>query len=295
MLPSRFNPMERIKLLSIALLAVLTLGAREPLASRIAHTDPAKRQTVKAVHAGAGEIAYQSLLDAHSLDTNLYFVHRGVLQPKSSLGHHFHNNCEEMYVILDGEAEFTVNGRTSKLKAPAGAPCRLGHSHALYNSSDKPVNFLNINVSILKGENDAFNTDDPRVGMPLDPVPVFMAVSFDRALLRPVNAMAGGKGAVQYRRAIPPSVFSGPWAFTDHLLLPPGTAVGQQIHRGVAKVYYVMSGSGSIKVGPETAPIREGDAVPVQLNEVHSLENSGTEPLELLVVGVSRERNKEVQ
>jgi hypothetical protein len=39
----------------------------------------------------------------------------------------------------------------------------------------------------------------------------------------------------------------------------------------------------------------QGDAVPVQLNELHALENNGTAPLELLVFGVSRERNKEIQ
>jgi mannose-6-phosphate isomerase-like protein (cupin superfamily) len=200
-----------------------------------------------------------------------------------------------MYVILDGEAQFTIDGRTSLLKAPVGAPCRLGHSHALYNPTDKPVQFLNINVSMLKGENDAFNTDDPRVDVPLDKIPVFMTMSPDRALLKPVTAMFGGKGAVQYRRAIPPSVFAGPWAFTDHLLIPPAASVGQQIHRGVAKVYYVIAGSGSVTVGSETAPIQEGDAVPVQLNEVHSFQNTGTAPLELLIVGVSRERNKETQ
>ena len=127
-----------------------------------------------------------------------------------------------MYVILDGEAQFTIDGRTSLLKAPVGAPCRLGHSHALYNPTDKPVQFLNVNVSMLKGENDAFNTDDPRVDVALDRIPVFMTMSLDRALLKPVTAMFGGKGAVQYRRAIPPSLFAGPWAFTDHLLIPPG-------------------------------------------------------------------------
>jgi mannose-6-phosphate isomerase-like protein (cupin superfamily) len=245
---------------------LLVLSAREPLAQRIAHTDPARRQTVKAVHSGAGEMDYQVLLDSHSLDTNLYFVHRGILKPKSSLGNHFHNNCEEMYVILDGEAQFTVDGRTSQLKAPVGAPCRLGHSHALYNPTDAPVQFLNINVSMLKGENDAFNTDDPRVDVPLDRIPSFMTIYFDRALLRPVNAMFGGKGAVQYRRAVSPSVYVGPWAYTDHLLLPPGTTVGQQSHRGVAEVYYVMSGTGTLGVGSETAAIKEGDAIPVQLN-----------------------------
>jgi mannose-6-phosphate isomerase-like protein (cupin superfamily) len=284
-----------MRLLAVAGLLLLALYAREPLAQRIAHTDPARRQTVKAVHSGAGEMDYQVLLDSHSLDTNLYFVHRGVLKPKSSLGNHFHNNCEEMYVILDGEAQFTVDGRTSQLKAPVGAPCRLGHSHALYNPTDKPVQFLNINVSMLKGENDAFNTDDPRVDVPLDRIPSFMTVSFDRALLRPVNAMFGGRGTVQYRRAVSPSLYVGPWAYTDHLLLPPGTTVGQQIHHGVAEVYYVMSGSGTITVGSETAAIGEGDAIPVQLNETHAFQNAGTAPLELLIVGVSRERNKETQ
>ena len=284
-----------MRLLIVVCLVLFVLTAREPLAQRIAHTDAARRQTVKAVHSGAGEMDYQVLLDSHSLDTNLYFVHRGVLKPKSSLGNHFHNNCEEMYVILDGEAQFTVDGRTSQLKAPAGAPCRLGHSHALYNHTDAPVQFLNINVSMLKGENDAFNTDDPRVDVPLDRIPTFMTVSFDRALLRPVNAMFGGKGAVQYRRAISPSVYVGPWAYTDHLLLPPGSTVGQQSHRGVAEVYYVMSGAGTVGVGSETTAIHEGDAIPVQLNEAHTLQNPGTAPLELLIVGVSRERNKETQ
>ena len=61
-------------------------------------------------------------------------MHRGVIEPKSGIGAHFHNQCEEMFVILDGEAQFTIDGRTSLLKGPAGAPARLGHSHAIYNA-----------------------------------------------------------------------------------------------------------------------------------------------------------------
>ena len=44
-----------------------------------------------------------------------------------------------MFVILDGEAQFTIDGRTSTLKAPAGAPTLDGHWHAIYNPTDKPV------------------------------------------------------------------------------------------------------------------------------------------------------------
>ena len=60
-----------------------------------------------------------------------------------------------MFVILDREAQFTINGRTSTLKAPAGAPTRMGHSHAIYNPSDTPVQWMNINVTAFRGVYDA--------------------------------------------------------------------------------------------------------------------------------------------
>jgi len=188
----------KMKMLWLMLVLVFPLAAREPLAQRIAHTDPAKYTPSKAVHGGAGQIDYMFLFDAHSLDTNLFFLHRGILEPKSGIGHHFHNQCEEMFVIFDGEAQFTIDGRTSVLKGPAGALCRMGHSHAIYNATDKPVQWMNINVSAVKGTYDAFNLGDDRRNVPLDPIPVFMTMQLDRALLRPVNGVSGGKGTVSF-------------------------------------------------------------------------------------------------
>ncbi len=199
-----------MKTLCVAALLVLPLAAREPLAQRIVHTDPSKYRSAKAVHGGAGQLDYMALFDAHSLDTNLFFLHRGVIQPKSGIGAHFHNQCEEMFVIFDGEAQFTIDGRTSTLKGPAGAPCRMGHSHAIYNPTDKPVQWMNINVSAMKGTYDAFDLGDPRVDVALDPIPVFMTMRLDRALLRTVDGLNGGKGAAQYRRALDTPVFQRP-------------------------------------------------------------------------------------
>ena len=279
-------------------LALLPLNAVESLASRIAHTDPAKYRPSPSVHAGAGRLDYMALFDFHSLDTNLYFLHRGIIEPKSGIGHHFHNNCEEMFVIFDGEAQFTIDGRTSLLKGPAGAPARMGHSHAIYNPTDKPVQWMNINVTALKGEYDAFDLNDKRDDVVLDKTPVFISMSLDRSMLRNVNAMHGGKGTVQYRRALGPAVFASTWSFVDHVVIPPGASIGSHSYRGLAQFYYVMAGDGTVSLSArgqqDTAAIRTGDAVPIQMGEIHSFENTGTQPLELMVVGVARDLRKEL-
>jgi len=264
------------------------LSAADPLPKRIAHSDSSKYRIAKRVHRGAGELHFTGLFDAQTFSTNFIFLHRGVIPPGGGIGHHFHNHMEEMFVILDNEAQFTIDGRTSVLKGPAGAPCRMGHSHAIYNPTSKPTEWMNIAVGTIKGKYDASDLDDDRVDVPVDAKPVFISMRLDKEMLRPVPQMLGGKGTVRYRRALPPEVFYTNWSYVDHLVIPPGASLGAHRHEGVEEFFYVMQGEGMARIGKDSAPISKGDALPVFFNEVHGIENSSGSDLELMIVGVAR-------
>ncbi|MES1262400.1 MAG: cupin domain-containing protein [Acidobacteriota bacterium] len=276
--------------LSAVLLIALPLLARDPLAQRIGHTDPSK-QTHSRSHGSVGDMACQVLVPATAMNVPLNFVHRCQIMPGGGgVGHHFHNSCEEMFVIFDGEAEFTIDGRTSALKGTVGAPTRMGHSHAIYNPSDKPVEFMNINVASIKGHYDAFNLEDPRNNVAQkDPIPTFMTMNLDKKLLRPLQAYHGGQGTVRYRRALDQDVFLTNWSYMDHLLIPAGATEGAHRHQYVEEVYYVLNGDGEVTVAGETVPVHKGDAIPVLLNEQHSFKSAGTD-LELMIIGISTKK-----
>ncbi len=277
-------------MLSAAGAAALPMFGQEPLTQRIKHTDPSKYSSPHHSHGAAGLIACESLLNSSDMTANLQFIDRCSIMPGGGVGHHFHNQCEEMFIIFDGEAQFTINGRTSSVKGPAGAPCRMGHSHAIYNPSDKPIQFMNINVTAVKGKYDAFNLDDARIGVPLDPIPVFMTMRLYKPLLQPVTSYLGGQGTVRYRRALDPEVFVTNWSYMDHLLLPPGTSEGRHRHTGVEEVYYVMDGEGEVEINGETTAVHNGDALPVLLNEVHAFHNNGSQDLELMIIGIAMQK-----
>jgi mannose-6-phosphate isomerase-like protein (cupin superfamily) len=180
--------------------------AQTKLAARIGHTDPSKYKHSRS-HESAGDMACMLLVPPTALDINLNFMLRCQIMPGGGVGHHFHNSTEEMFIVFDGQAEFTIDGRTSALRGTVGAPVRMGHSHAIYNPSDKPVEFMNINIASIKGHYDAFNLADARVDAANDPVPVFMTMNLDKALLSPEQSYHGGQGTVRYRRALDSDVF----------------------------------------------------------------------------------------
>jgi quercetin dioxygenase-like cupin family protein len=86
-------------------------------------------------------------------------------------------------------------------------------------------------------------------------------------------------------------VFLTNWAYVDHISIPPGASVGKHYHKGVEEIFYVLNGDGEVQVNGETAPIHKGDGIPIRFNESHSLVNNGSADLELMVVGISAQKN----
>lgn len=269
------------------LLAIMAAQATaQPIKGRIIHNDPAKYRELSAVHAGAGTMEFTQLIGRNDLATNFLYLHTGVIDPRSGIGHHFHHSIEEMYLILDGEAEFTINGRTAKIKAPAVVPCKMGDSHAIYNPTDTPIRWLNFAVSLHKGQGDAFDLGDGRVGAALDPIPVFVSSRLEHDKLKPDNPAYPGDG-VLYRRVIRPEVFRTDWNYVDHVVIPKGSVAGPRQLEGVEEVYYVISGAGTLSINDEKAGFKADDAFFGSLGETIAISNEGDGALELLVIGIA--------
>jgi mannose-6-phosphate isomerase-like protein (cupin superfamily) len=298
-------------LLAVAVvITLMRVSAQSPaaagaLAQRIAHTDPAAYRQLSAVHGGAGSMSFTALLNRGAVTPEFNFLHRGVIPAGSGIGHHFHNVVEEMFVILDGEAQFTIDGRTASVKGPVGVLCRTGHSHAVYNPGPAPVQWMNLNVSLVADVYDNFDLGDTRVGAALDAIPTFMTIRLDPSLLRAAGARGRGAAlpaaapnALLSRRVAGPSMFSTTWSYIDHVIVPPGAATPELPHDGLAEAYYVLGGEGTISVAgvaSGTAAVRAGDAIPVRIAEATRFTSTGSAPLELFVMGVARDMAAKTQ
>lgn len=67
-------------------------------------------------------------------------------------------------------------------------------------------------------------------------------------------------------------------------VLPVGAVVGRHHHTETEEVYYILHGTGRMTVGDEVREVAAGDAIYIPPRSVHSLENTGPEPITLLLV-----------
>src|ERR1044071_3994247 len=72
-------------------------------------------------------------------------------------------------------------------------------------------------------------------------------------------------------------------SLAEEILLP-GQTVTPHHHREIEEIYYIVEGRGVMTVGGEQQTVAAGDAVYVPRGHRHTLTNTGTEPIKLLLV-----------
>lgn len=279
-----------ILLIGALLVAVNSLYAEQKGEPTYGQTNPSEYREAKGAHDGAGSLHITTLLPGETFETNVLFIHRGILPPKGGIGEHIHRNMAEMYFIFNAPAEFTVNGKTALLPAGSTVACPSGSSHGIYNNSDETLEWLNIAVSMEKGKGGAINykedLTDQRV---VSPAP-FKWAQFDRSLLKPITGAHDGKGTLLFRRLWSGDSFRVNWEWIDHVVIPPGTSIGYHQHNAIEEVYYIMSGNGRMTVNNKTWDAKPGDAFPCTLHDSHGIYNNTDSDLEIFVLAVSMKK-----
>ena len=64
--------------------------------------------------------------------------------------------------------------------------------------------------------------------------------------------------------------------------LPPGGATAPHFHRATEEIYYILQGQGEMRIESEQRTVGPGDAIAIPPGTVHTIRNSGGEPLVFL-------------
>jgi mannose-6-phosphate isomerase-like protein (cupin superfamily) len=77
--------------------------------------------------------------------------------------------------------------------------------------------------------------------------------------------------------------------------LQPRLSYEPHLHEDHEEVYYIINGTGRIRVGNEEVKFRDGDIIYIAENTVHSIINDGEEMVDFLAFGgfTAKEKNKE--
>lgn len=64
--------------------------------------------------------------------------------------------------------------------------------------------------------------------------------------------------------------------------LPPGVGTVAHYHRRTEEIYYILSGTGQMRLGDAWRSVGPGDAIAIPPGAVHEIVNQGTEQLKFL-------------
>jgi mannose-6-phosphate isomerase-like protein (cupin superfamily) len=99
-----------------------------------------------------------------------------------------------------------------------------------------------------------------------------------------VHGVHGAAGTSWWKCFARGADVAGAWEAVEWASLPPGGLSGEHLHTRTEEVYILLAGTGQIILNGRRSPVRAGDVVLTGLGAQHGLLNTGTEPLNWLVV-----------
>ena len=100
----------------------------------------------------------------------------------------------------------------------------------------------------------------------------------------PIESLRGGKGVTEFTHLLEKEQFHDKGRLFAHARLVPGASIGYHKHEGDFETYYVFKGEGTLNDNGKERPVKAGDLVFTNVGESHSIENTGTEDLELIAL-----------
>ena len=94
--------------------------------------------------------------------------------------------------------------------------------------------------------------------------------------------MKGGKGAVSVTHLLHQIQMKGKCRFFGNMLINPGCSIGEHSHDNEEEIYYILKGKGFVVDNGIRQEVKEGDVILTGNGASHSIENTSSEPLEVL-------------
>lgn len=96
--------------------------------------------------------------------------------------------------------------------------------------------------------------------------------------------MLGGKGEIKFIHLLEGAEFQGKGRLFSRILIKPGCSIGYHQHKGDVEAYFVLKGEAAYYDNGEKTILKPGDVAFTDNMQSHSIENEGTEDVELIAL-----------
>lgn len=96
--------------------------------------------------------------------------------------------------------------------------------------------------------------------------------------------MFGAPGVVDAQQILNAGEFADKGRLFSHIVLKPGSGLGDHTHKGDFEIYYILKGEGRYNDNGTPAVLRPGDTSVCLDGETHGIFNDGTENLEFIAL-----------